>query len=202
VPTDNGLADCLTCALAELVAAGFHRAGAHWTNAARQNLSLRVISGPSAVDRATAAAVCAQWNAVGVATRLLRADSDVAAAQAVALSRDDVAVYAKPTTTTPSVAARSWSGAAFADTFPSGFRSPDVTSLFTNAISNFNSAAATATWLQLDQAVLHSYWIRPLYTVPSLVEWSNSLAGVTGSISLPGFVDQLTGWNTTVAVSG
>jgi peptide/nickel transport system substrate-binding protein len=202
VLTNNGLADCLACAYAELATAGFHRSGHHWVNGSKQTLALRIESGPSAVDRSTAAAVAQQWAAAGISASVSYAPSEVAAAQAAAGDHFDVAVFAKPTTTAPSVAARSWSGTAFADTFVSGFRSATVTALFDDAISNFTSAAATSTWLKLDQAVLNSYWIRPLFTAPSLVEWSDVLVGVTGSLSVPGFLDQLTGWNTASGTSG
>jgi Bacterial extracellular solute-binding proteins, family 5 Middle len=202
IPEDNGLADCLPCALAELSDAGFHRVGRHWVNAARQTLRLRVVTGPSALDRSSAAAVVAQWAALGIGATLTHAASDQAAALAAATNHDDVAFFAKPTTSAASVAARSWSGTPFPDTFPSGFRSTGVAALFASAISNFNGAGATTTWLKLDQAVLRAYWIRPLFTAPSLVEWNNSLVGVSGSNSLAGFIDQLTGWNTAPPSSG
>lgn len=196
VLTDNGLGDCRACALAELAANGFTRLGHHWVSASKRTLLLKVIAGPSGVDRATAAQIVAQWRSAGILATIAVATSDAAAAQTAAENHADVAVYAKPTVTAASVAARSWSGPAFSDTYLSGFRSATVGSLYSGAISNFNAGAATSTWLQLDQAVLHDYWIRPLYTAPSLVEWSNVLVGVTGSLSVPGFLDELTGWNT------
>jgi len=199
VLTSNGLADCRACAFAELLNLGLHRAGRRWENGAGHPIELRVVSGPSVLDRATASALVAQWAAAGIGATIEHDVSDAAAAEVTATNLADVAVYSKPTTSAPSVAARSWSGPGFPDSYLSGFRSPNVTSLFTNAIANFNSAAATSTWLQLDQAVLHAYWIRPLFTAPSLVEWSNTMVGVTGSISVPGFLDQLTSWNTSTA---
>jgi ABC-type transport system substrate-binding protein len=201
-PEENGLADCLTCAYAELTDMGYHRSGHHWLNAANHRLTLRVITGPSGVDQSTTTAVVRQWAAAGIAATVVHDASDVSAAEASATNYADVAIFAKPTSTTPSVAARSWSGPAFADSYLSGFRSTPVTTLFDNAISNFNSAAATTTWLQLDQLVLHDFWVRPLFTAPSIVEWSNLLDGVTPSLSVAGFVDQLTGWNTAAPASG
>jgi len=195
-PESNGLADCLTCAYAELNDLGFHRSGHHWLNATRKRLTLRVITGPSEIDRTTTAAVVKQWAAAGISATVVHDASDVSAAEASATNYADVAIFAKPTVTTPSVAARSWSGPAFADSYLSGFRSAPVTTLFDNAISNFNSAAATTTWLQMDQAVLRNFWVRPLYTAPSIVEWSNLLEGVTPSLSIPGFLDEVAGWNT------
>ncbi|MFI5035734.1 MAG: ABC transporter substrate-binding protein [Acidimicrobiales bacterium] len=198
IPTANGQADCLTCADAQLVAQGFRRSGHRWVRG-EQTLAVRIISGPSALDRATVAAVARQWVSVGIPAAVVHDTSDASAAAAVATNLADVAIYAKPTTTTPSVAARSWSGPAFADSYLGGFRSASVSTLFTDAISNFNPVAATTTWLQLDQAVLRSFWIRPLYTAPSLEEWSNVLVGVTGSLSESGFLDQLPNWNTATA---
>ena len=202
VLTDNGLADCLACAEAELSSAGFHRSGGHWVNAGRRTLSIKVVAGPSAVDRSTADQVVAQWRAMGLVVSLRTAASDVAAARLAATNHDDAAVYSKPTTSDPSVAARSWSGAAFPDSYDGGFRSAAVSSLFASAVANFNAAAATTTWLQLDQAVQHSYWIRPLYTAPSLIEWSNNVVGVTASLSVTGFLDQVVGWNTAAVATG
>ena len=201
-PEANGLADCLTCAYAELTDMGYHRSGHHWFNAADRRLTLRVITGPSGVDQSTTTAVVRQWAAVGITSTVVHDATDVSAAEASATNYADVAIFAKPTSTTPSVAARSWSGPAFADSYLSGFRSAPVTTLFDTAISNFNSAAATTTWLQLDQVVLHDFWVRPLFTSPSIVEWSNLLDGVTPSLSVAGFVDQLTGWNTAAPASG
>jgi hypothetical protein len=201
-PEANGLADCLTCAYAELSDLGFHRSGHRWVSAAKRTLSLHVITGPSAVDRSTTSAVVKQWAAAGIHATVVHDASGVSAAEAAATNLADVAIYAKPTTTTPSVAARSWSGPAFADSYLSGFQSSSITALFVNAIANFNPAAATTTWLQLDQTVLHAFWVRPLYTAPSLEEWNNVLVGVAGSLSIPGFLDQLTSWNTAPPASG
>jgi hypothetical protein len=61
-------------------------------------------------------------------------------------------------------------------------------------VANFNPVAANATWLSLDQVIMNEFWVRPLYTAPSLVEWSSTLANVVGSLSVTGFVDQLSSW--------
>ncbi|HEV2428005.1 MAG TPA: ABC transporter substrate-binding protein [Acidimicrobiales bacterium] len=200
--TQNGLADCRACALQGLADAGWRRTASGWVDGAKTKLRLIVVTGPSATDRATATAVARQWASIGVAASVTHASSDVLAAATAAEGHADVAIYDKPTGDAASVSARSWSGAAYSDSYPSGFRSATVTSLYAAAQSNFNAAAATATWLSLDQAVLTSYWVRPLYTAPSLVEWNNSLVGVTGAISERAFVDELTGWNSSVVAGG
>ena len=200
-PTQNGLADCRTCALDALAAAGWHRTATGWVDAAKTKLRLAIVAGPTQTDHSTATAIASQWASVGIGTSVTRARSDVLAAATVAEGHADVAVYDKPTGDAPSVSARSWAGAPYPDTYLSGFRSATVTALFAQAQANFNATAATATWLSLDQAVMSAYWVRPLFTSPSLVEWSNSLVGVTGAISESGFTDELTGWNS-AAVSG
>ncbi len=201
-PTQNGLSDCRTCALDALAAAGWRRTAAGWVDAARAKLRLAVVAGPTATDRATAAAIARQWESIGVGASVSHARSDVVAAATVAEGHADVAVYDKPTSDAASVSARSWAGAAYPDTYLSGFRSPAVTALYNQAQANFNATAATATWLALDQAVMSNYWVRPLFTSPSLVEWSNSLVGVTGAISESAFIDELTGWNSVVVSGG
>jgi hypothetical protein len=120
--------------------------------------------------------------------------SDTAAAAAAASNHVDAAVFTRPTMTTPSYAARSWAGPAYVDSYPSGERTSQVTSLYDTAVANFNPVAANATWLSLDQVIMNEFWVRPLYTAPSLVEWSSTLANVVGSLSVTGFVDQLSSW--------
>jgi hypothetical protein len=69
-----------------------------------------------------------------------------------------------------------------------------LTALYGAAIANFNPVSANATWLSLDQAIMSDFWVRPLYTAPSLVEWSSTLANVVGSLSVTGFLDQVMTW--------
>ena len=189
------LSDCASCAVSALRALGYHRGASGWVNARGANLAIRVATGPSGVDRATANRVVAQWRAAGVQVTLDQAPSDESAASMAARGLVDAAIFTRPTSTTPSYAARSWSGPPYIDAYPSGVSLPIADSLYAKAISNFKPVAANATWLQLDQALLSSFWVRPLFTSPSLVEWSSNVGGVTGSLSIPGFVDEITGWN-------
>lgn len=189
-----GLADCLACALDVLKTAGFERTTMGLVQASGAAASISIASGPSLLDQATTALVVKRWQDLGFDVTTETVLSDEAAAAAAAHGKVDVAILARPTMTTPSYAARSWAGPAYVDSYPSGVRSPAFTSLYTTAISNFNPVAANATWLSLDKAIMTAFWVRPLFTAPSLVEWSSSLAQVVGSLSVPGFLDQVTSW--------
>ena len=196
------LSDCASCAATALQSLGFHRDGGGWVNAHGSGLAIRAVEGPSGVDHAAANRVAAQWRAAGVTVTMSGAPSDQAAAAMVARNLDDVAIFTRPTSTTPSYAARSWSGPPYGDAYPSRVPLPVAAALYAKAISNFNPVTASSIWLQLDQALLSSFWVRPLFTSPSLVEWSGNLSGVTGSQSIPGFVDEVTGWNSTAPPVG
>jgi hypothetical protein len=198
----SGLEDCLTCAYVALKSAGYHRTGASWLNANGGVLTVRIVAGPSGLDHATAAMILNQWRRAGIGASLVSETSETSAAAAVAANSADVAIFERPTSTAASYVARSWHGSPFVDTYPSEFRSVSVNTLFTKAIGNFNPTVANATWLSIDQIVMTSYWVRPLFTAPSLVEWSNTVSGVSGSLSVSGFLDQETGWNSISSVQG
>jgi peptide/nickel transport system substrate-binding protein len=199
----NGMGDCLQCALDVLSSSGFIRTAAGWTTASGAPLALRMAVGPSDLDHTVATAVVAQWASIGIKVSVDDVRSDVAAAVATATNTDDLAVFSRPTITAVSYAARSWSGPGYADAFPSGWRAVAVTALFNQAIANFNPVTAASTWLQLDQKIQSSYWVRPLFTSPSLLAWTNTLAGVTTSFSVPGLLDQVPNWTVApLATSG
>jgi peptide/nickel transport system substrate-binding protein len=189
-----GLGDCLACALDVLKTAGFTHTARGLVQSSGAVASIRVAVGPSILDQATAELVIKRWQDLGFTVTSESVASDELAAAAAAHNKVDVAVIARPTMTTPSYVARSWSGPAYVDSYPSGVRSSSLTSLYNTAITNFNPVAANATWLSLDKAIMTSFWVRPLFTAPSLVEWSSSLAEVVGSLSVPGFLDQVTTW--------
>jgi hypothetical protein len=46
----------------------------------------------------------------------------------------------------------------------------------------------------MDQKILSSYWVRPLFTSPSLLAWTNTMTGVTTSFSVPGLLDEEPNW--------
>jgi ABC-type transport system substrate-binding protein len=194
--TTNGLADCVSCAIAELSTNGFLRTAHGWNTISGAPLVLTLAVGPSDLDQTVAASLVAQWTSIGVKVARVDVRTEIAASVATATNSDDMAVFSRPTITAASYAARSWSGQGFADSFPSSWRSVAATALFTQGTSNFNPVTASSTWLKMDQMVQNGFWVRPLFTSPSLVEWSNSLVGLLGSFSVPGLVDQEPGWTT------
>ncbi len=196
------LADCPSCAINVLAKNGFHRTATGWATAGGIALSIHVAVGPSSLDHAVANRVVRAWSHLGVVVTQVPSTSEVAASVAAATSKVDAAIFARPTVTTASFAARSWSGPGYADTYPSGWRSSSTNLFFRQAIVNFNPVAASSTWLSMDQEVLNSFWVRPLFTSPSLLEWSNTMTGVNGSFSVPGLLDQLPTWTTTPPVTG
>lgn len=190
-----GLADCPVCAHRALTSIGYHHLAKGWVSPHGALLALRLIVGPTYVDRATSQIVTRQWEREGISVFVVYASSDMAAASAVGADGADAAIFARPTLTTPSYAARSWSGPPYADVYPSGFTSAAVNSLYAEAMSNFNPVAASSTWLTLDQVIMNSFWARPLFTSPSLIEWSSIVNGVVSSLSVPGFVDEIPTWS-------
>jgi peptide/nickel transport system substrate-binding protein len=190
----NGLSDCLECALDVLDQSGFVRTTTGWTTAAGTPLVLRMAVGPSDLDHTVASAIVAEWTLIGIKVVTTDVASEVAAAVATATNSDDLAVFTRPTITAVSYTARSWSGPGYADAYPSGWRSVAITKLFDQALANFNPVTAASTWLQMDQKIQTSYWVRPLFTSPSLLAWTNTLTGVTTSFSVPGLLDEVPNW--------
>ena len=192
----NGLADCPSCALAKLSSSGFTRTAKGWVTLNGQPLVLRMAVGPSAVDQSVAKSAVRMWNRVGIIVKRYGVRSEIDAAVATATNTADLSIFSRPTISAVSYTARSWSGTGFADAYPSGWRSVVVTNLFKEAIANFNPVTASTTWLTMDQDIQNAYWVRPLFTTPSLLVWSHSLIGVVGSYSVPGLVDQIPLWTT------
>lgn len=199
--TSTDLADCVSCAMGSLLKAGFHRSSTGWATILGYPLVLRVVYGPSALDLVVVRDLKQQWSAIGIAAKLVEASSDVAAAQTAGSNRADIAVFSRPTSTTASYSARSWSGLAFPDSYPSGWRSAATNTLFNEAVANFNPVAASLTWLLMDHLVMANFWDRPLFTAPSLLEWSNTVGTINPSTTIAGLIDQLPTW-TTNASSG
>ncbi len=188
------LADCLVCAVRVLRAAGYVKTGLGWATPTGQVVAIRLVTGPSDLDRATAALIVRQWAAFGIATYVVNVKSEALAASAVAFDNTDVALFSRPTLGVPSYSARSWAGPPFLDSYPSGLRSPLLDRLFATAMNTFNPVTASATWSTYDDTLLSTFVVRPLFTPPSLVEWSPSLPGVVPSESIPGFLDQVPSW--------
>ncbi|MGH3732478.1 MAG: ABC transporter substrate-binding protein [Acidimicrobiales bacterium] len=201
-PTTSALADCESCAIAALRDAGYQRTPTGWVDGLTKVLTITLGVGPSDLDHAVATLVEHDWKDIGIDSTAVDETSDPRAAQAAALGRVDVALFARPTATNPSYAARSWAGPAYPDTYPSGVRLASVISLFQQALSTFNPVTASTTWLKLDQVIMNAFWIRPLFTAPSLVIWSGTLATVTSSFVITGFVDQIPTWSKVPITSG
>ena len=193
--TTNGTSDCTACAVEELTQHGYHRASSGWFNEAGRRLTIRLGVGPSDLDHRVALAVKSYWTSIGVSSTLVSEPSDTVAARSAASSNVDAAVFARPTRTAPSFAARSWAGVAYPNTFPSGVRIATVTAYFNQASAIFNPVTAASTWLKLDQIILKDYWVRPLFTAPALAVWTSTLTTVLNSFTEAGFVDQLPTWS-------
>ena len=191
----GSLTDCSTCAVDLLKKLGYVKSATGWRSATGAPLALRVAVGPTTLDRQVAAQVDGQWRSDGFVVAALNVASDEDAAIDAASNRVDAAIFTRPTTTTGSYTARSFAGPAYPDTYPSGVRSASYTALYNTGTDIFNPVTAEANWLTLDQDVLTEYWVRPLFTEPSFVVWSNNLGPVTGSISVPGLADQVTVWS-------
>ncbi|MHB2029250.1 MAG: ABC transporter substrate-binding protein [Acidimicrobiales bacterium] len=196
-PSTNGLADCVDCAIDVLRENGFRRVASGWISKGGIALRVRLGVGTSPLDHHVAAQVVRDWKAIGIRTIVRNEPGETRAALAAATGNVDVAIFLRPTTTSASYAARSWAGPSYLDTYPSGVRLPIVTSLYDQASQTFNPVSATSIWLHLDQVLMTNFWVRPFFTAPSLVIWSNTLSVVEGSATVPGFVDQVPTWSIT-----
>ena len=199
--TTVNLADCPACAVRTLAKAGYARTALGWVTPRGRPLSIRLVTGPSALDRATATVIVREWAALGVSTYVVTAPSEAAAATTLAFNNADVALFDRPTQSAPSFTASSWSGPAFIDSYPSGLRLASLNALYSTTMDTFNSVTARATWMTYDKTLMDAFWVRPLFTPPSLVEWSPQLQGVLGSQSIPGFVDEIPTWNSMTTAS-
>ena len=166
----------------------------HWYTSTGQRLALRVIVGPSGLDHEVATQIEDQWAKDGIAAYVTYASSDAAASLAAADNSVDVAIFTRPTSTTAAYTARSFAGPAYLDSYPSGVRNNAFNALYAKGIDIFNPVTAEATWLNLDQDIIYDFWVRPLFTAPSLVEWSNTVSSVYGGISVSGLVDEVPSW--------
>jgi hypothetical protein len=81
-------------------------------------------------------------------------------------------------------------------------RLKSTASLFKGALTTFNPVTATSTWLKLDQIIMKAFWVRPLFTAPSLSIWSGTLTPVVSSYLVAGFVDQIPTWSKVPITTG
>jgi peptide/nickel transport system substrate-binding protein len=191
----NSLSDCTTCAITVLKSSGFVRTPTGWVSSAGTKLRIRLGVGPSALDHAAAALVKEDWTGIGIPSTIVDEKTEIGAAEASAFGHVDVSLFARPTTTTPAFAASSWAGPAYPNSYPSGVRTAVTTTLFDQATAIFNPVTASSTWLKFDQTIMTDFWVRPLFTAPTLTIWSTTLSSVANSFTVAGFVDQVPTWS-------
>ena len=171
------------------------RTSTGWVSSAGTKLRIRLGVGPSALDHAAAALVKEDWTGIGIPSTIVDEKTEIGAAEASAFGRVDVSLFARPTTTTPAFAASSWAGPAYPNSYPSGVRTAVTTTLFDQATAIFNPVTASSTWLKFDQTIMTDFWVRPLFTAPTLTIWSTTLSSVANSFTVAGFVDQVPTWS-------
>ena len=193
----NGLNDCFSCAVEALKSAGYVHRASRWFDASGAPLSVALATGPSALDRAIGRLALDAWRHLGVVASIVVEPSEDAAAVAVAQNVVDASIFARSTSTAPSTTARSWSGPQYFDSFPSGVRMARVNVLFNQAVGIFNPVTADVTWLTMDRVLLNAYWVRPLFTAPTVQSWTGTLSNVVGSFLTTGFVDEVLNWSIT-----
>ena len=186
--------DCHVCAVQVLRRAGYQRGLHGWRDVTGATLSVNLAVGPSDIDQRTARLITDRWNAQGIRVAEVHSATEGAAAALAASGWVDAALFERPTASTPWLTARSWTGTPFSDAFPSGITPAGIAPLLVVAQSSFNPATADETWLKIDQELLRQFWVRPLFTVPSLTEWTRTLANVTPALSEAGLVDQVSNW--------
>ncbi len=187
--------DCIPCAVQVLQSAGGQLVGGRWNMPSVGPLIIQLGVGPTGVDRVSARAIAQSWRRLGVSVSLAYYATGNAAAVAAASGEVDAAVFERQMRATVPFAALSWAGPNYRDGYPSGYRTAQWNGMFNRAMSNLNPATAQADWAQLDASLLASGFVRPLFTLPSLTEWSNDVATVTTGDSIEAFVDQLPNWS-------
>ena len=188
------LTDCLACARAVLRAAGYRRGPAGLVSPQGVLVHLIVAYGPTDLDRATAKLLAAQWTALGVTTSLEPTHSERQAVSEVATARADVAVVERQTGVSPATMVRAFVGPAYPNAYATGIVIAGVPALYHRALDTFNAVTARSVWAQIDQLLMDSFWVRPLFTPPSLETWSMELGGVVPSDTLTELVDQIPSW--------
>ncbi|MGC8498742.1 MAG: ABC transporter substrate-binding protein [Acidimicrobiales bacterium] len=188
------LTDCVACARAVLRAAGYHRSRAGLVSPQGVAVHLVVAYGPTDLDRTTATLLAAQWAALGVTTSLEATRSERQAVSEIATARADVAVVDRQTGLSPATMVRAFVGPAYPDAYATGIVVAGVPALYHRALDTFNAVTARSVWAQIDHLVMESFWVRPLFTPPSLETWSMDLGGVVPSDTLTEFIDQIPSW--------
>jgi ABC-type transport system substrate-binding protein len=194
VPASEG-GDCVACAAPALEAGGFRFSGGRWISPHGKTFAIRLVVGPALFDRAAAARVVAAWRLAGVRVTVTSATSDRAAADALFRGVADAGVFTTNTGTLPFTAARSWTSTDYGDGYDMGWRSTQIDQWYAAALDDFNPNDALSDYQNIDHFIEDQSWERPLFTEPSILDWSIDIAGVYGSLSLAGLVDQITQWS-------
>ena len=162
-------------------------------------MDLRLGSGPSAVDHVSANAIARTWRSLGIGVEVVSYNSAVEVAAAAAYGTIDAAVFARPTFASAAQSSRAWYGSALRDAYFVGAKRVSWQDNASRALATFNPASSSKYWYQLDQAVLSTYFERPLFTLPSWTVWSHRIAGVSPSYLVSGLVDQVPNWSLTTS---
>lgn len=190
--------DCPACAQLALSTAGATLLGGRWQVPGVGPLIVRLAVGPTGVDHASARAIVAAWRALGASVSILPAASANQVALDVASGVVDAGVFARPFHDTPAYVALSWTGPNYRDVYPSGQRTALWNHLYAQAMADLNPATAQDRWAQLDDAILASCFVRPLFTLPALTAWSARVVSVNTGDSIAALVDQLPSWSLSV----
>jgi ABC-type transport system substrate-binding protein len=186
--------DCRECALTWFANHGYSVSPDNQLLRDGKPIRLSIVHGPSALDTATAAIVAHQWSSYGLIVTQSVALSDQVASQVVANGSAQVAVFTRPMGMSPWFAAASFLDINSSDAFATRLHVPGLAAIVAQALENFNPISAASTWAAVDQMLMNTYAVRPLFTPPSLTELSPTLSNESNSLTLTGLLDQITTW--------
>ena len=184
--------ECVSCARSvNSPTVGFSGGRLKWRGS---EVVIHLVVGPSEAARRTAIQVANAWTGLGVLVRTTVVWSDRAASQAVASGAAEAAVTSTPTGFVGTSAA-SWYGPRRRDAVDFGWRSPVCEAAAAAAEQDFNATTGLQTWSRCDQEIATQFWQRPIASIPYLLQWTNTVVGVTASNTTRGFIDQIPLWS-------
>lgn len=197
--TGSGV-DCVSCAIS-LMHQSFTNKFGYWSTSQGQPLALRLISGPGKADLLASQQIIAQYAQLGVPVYQVFASTEAEAALASAVGRADCAVY---TRSHNDVFANvlAWIQSNASDNFDSSWRSSTVTAAYQAALSQFNATSRGVNWATIDSVVLANGWETPLFTIPSMMSWTNQLQGPWVAANLSTLLNQVPTWYPSAQNSG
>ncbi len=187
------LLDCLTCARNYLKSQGFSQRASQWRYRERP-VTLSIIRGPSLVDRDTTDALVAQLQANGLFARVSVAGSDAQASLLTFGNHYDFAVLGRPFSSSAASNTASLTPPFYGDSFPVGQISASVQRQLVLAGLDFNPLTALPILKSVDQATVASFLVRPLFTPPSLLQWTPGVANVGFPSDVGALIDQVVNW--------